>query len=99
LADLIERELSPGVAVSDYRALVSAIETSLDTYHHGASTVPMAGEANIGGVVDAAGRVNEVEGLRIIDASIFPEIPSTPTNLTTIMVVERLASIWQGSHR
>jgi choline dehydrogenase len=28
---------------------------------------------------------------RVIDASIFPEIPSTPTNLTTIMVAERIA--------
>jgi choline dehydrogenase len=42
--------------------------------------------------VDGTGRVRHVEGLRVVDASIFPEIPSTPTNLTTIMLAERIAA-------
>ncbi|MGH8532718.1 MAG: GMC oxidoreductase, partial [Gammaproteobacteria bacterium] len=43
-------------------------------------------------VVDSAGQVRHVQGLRVIDASIFPEIPSTPTNLTTIMLAEHIAA-------
>jgi choline dehydrogenase len=43
------------------------------------------------GVVDQRGRVHGVEDLYVIDASIFPMIPSSPTNLPTIMLAERCA--------
>jgi choline dehydrogenase len=36
--------------------------------------------------------VRGLKGLRVIDASIFPEIPSTATNLTTIMLAEHIAA-------
>ena len=49
------------------------------------------GDADRFGVVDSRGRVRGMQGLRVVDASIFPEIPSTPTNLTTIMLAERIA--------
>ena len=58
----------------------------LRSYHHGTSTAPM------GEVVDSTGRVYGIQGLRIADASILPEIPSAPTNLTVIMVAERIAA-------
>jgi choline dehydrogenase len=91
LADLIDHEIKPGPkAVSD-AALMAAIRASLDTYHHGSATVPMGSDTDPHAVVDAEGRVRQTEGLRVVDASIFPEIPSTPTNLTTIMVAERMA--------
>jgi choline dehydrogenase len=70
---------------------MDAIGTTLDTYHHGSATVPMGGDTDPHAVVDGEGRVRETEGLRVVDASIFPEIPSTPTNLTTIMMAERMA--------
>lgn len=43
-------------------------------------------------VVDSYGRLRQVNGLRVIDASIFPEAISNPTNLTTLMLAERLAA-------
>ena len=43
--------------------------------------------------VDAAGRVHGLAGVRIADASIMPEIPSANTNLATIMIAERIASL------
>jgi choline dehydrogenase len=42
------------------------------------------------GVVDAVGAVKGLSSLRVVDASIIPEVPSTVTNLTTIMVAERI---------
>jgi choline dehydrogenase len=33
-----------------------------------------------------------MQGLRVVDASILPDIPSVPTNVTTIMVAERIAT-------
>ena len=45
-----------------------------------------------GQLFNSVGRVRGVQGLRVVDASVFPEIPSTPTNLTTIMLAERIAA-------
>jgi choline dehydrogenase len=92
LVDLIAHELNPGAGAVDDQSLAAAIEAHLDTYHHGTSTVPMGGDDNQGAVVDSTGCVRTVRGLHVIDASIIPEIPSTPTNLTTIMLAERIAT-------
>ncbi|CRQ50771.1 dehydrogenase, partial [Pseudomonas aeruginosa] len=42
-------------------------------------------------VVDLEGRVHGLQGLRVIDASIFPDAISVATNITTIAVAEHLA--------
>jgi choline dehydrogenase len=52
--------------------------------------VPMGGPDDPCGVVDAVGAVHGLTDLRVVDASIVPEIPSTVTNLTTIMIAERI---------
>jgi 5-(hydroxymethyl)furfural/furfural oxidase len=44
-------------------------------------------------VVDSACRVYGVEGLRVVDASVMPRIPSANTNLPTIMIGERAAHL------
>lgn len=99
LAGLIDHEMTPGACVDGDDALEAAIAANLDTYHHGSSTTPMGGDTDHGAVVDAAGRVRHVQGLRVVDASIFPESPSTPTNLTTIMLAERIAVSLLGNRQ
>jgi choline dehydrogenase len=42
-------------------------------------------------VVDSECRVRGIEGLRVIDASIMPTLPRANTNLSTIMIGERMA--------
>jgi choline dehydrogenase len=44
-------------------------------------------------VVDGQGRVHGTEGLRVVDMSITPEVPRANTNLTAIMLAERLARV------
>ncbi len=44
-------------------------------------------------VVDQACRVHGVGGLRVVDASVMPRIPSANTNLPTMMIAERVAEI------
>ena len=42
-------------------------------------------------VVDRNGRVKGIEGLRVVDASIFPVVPCANTNFPTLMVAEKIA--------
>jgi 5-(hydroxymethyl)furfural/furfural oxidase len=42
-------------------------------------------------VVDAQGRVKGVQGLRVVDASIFPVVPCANTNFPTLMAAEKIA--------
>jgi choline dehydrogenase len=82
-------ELIPGDAVGE-EDLPEAIATNIAVYGHPTSTVPMGGSRDPWGVVDSVGAVRGLTGLRVVDASIMPEVPSTVTNLTTIMIAERV---------
>jgi 5-(hydroxymethyl)furfural/furfural oxidase len=47
-------------------------------------------------VVDTQGRVKGVQGLRVVDASIFPVLPCANTNFPTLMVAEKIAEAMRG---
>lgn len=91
LADLIDHEVLPGAAIDD-DALVDFVRGGSISYAHPTSTVPMGADDDFTAVVDAWGKVRGIEGLRVVDASIFPDIPSVATNLTTIMLAERIGA-------
>ena len=58
--------------------------------YHPCGTCRMA-PPELGGVVDSMLRVHGVERLRVVDASVFPNITSANTNAPTIMVAHRAA--------
>ena len=82
-------ELIPGDAVRD-EALPEVIAANLATYGHPTSTVPMGAATEEAAVVDSVSAVRGLHNLRVVDASIIPRVPSTVTNLTTIMVAEHI---------
>jgi choline dehydrogenase len=92
-SDLIDHEMAPGNAVADDdKALRANILANAAAYLHPTSTVPMGADNDPDAVVDAWGKVRGIEALRVVDASIIPVIPSAPTNVTTIMLAERVAA-------
>jgi 5-(hydroxymethyl)furfural/furfural oxidase len=46
-------------------------------------------------VVDTQGRVKGVQGLRVVDASIFPVVPCANTNFPVLMTAEKIADAMQ----
>jgi choline dehydrogenase len=83
-------ELVPGDQIRDDAELRRVIEEQVGCFQHATSTAPMGGDSDEWAVVDGDGAVRGVGNLRVIDASIIPEVPSVPTNLTTIMVAEHI---------
>jgi 5-(hydroxymethyl)furfural/furfural oxidase len=49
-------------------------------------------------VTDTAGRVRAVEGLRVVDASLFPIVPCANTNFPTMMTAEKIADAILAGH-
>jgi choline dehydrogenase len=82
LRDLVDVELTAG----------TDLLSNLRSYHHATSTAPMGCDGDPSAVVDSLGIIRGVSGLRVVDASILPEVPSAPTNLTVIMAAEHIAA-------
>ncbi len=92
LADLIIEEIIPGTAVEGDEAQLADFRARADTVYHPTSTC-MMGPDPLTSVVDARLRVHGIEGLRVIDASIFPTITSGNTNAPVVMVAEKGADM------
>jgi choline dehydrogenase len=90
LAQFLELEILPGDAVGDDQ-LKDVIAANLASYGHPTATAPMGGPQDPWAVVDSHGAVQGIDGLRVVDASIMPVVPSVALNPTTIMIAERIA--------
>lgn len=65
---------------------------------HATSTCKMGAANDPMAVTDPTGRVRGVQGLRVVDASIFPFVPCANTNFPTMMTAEKIAdAIIQGN--
>jgi len=89
----IHSEIAPGAAIVTDSQLEEAIKKNIASYAHPTSSAPMGLISSEEAVVDLEGRVHHVESLRVVDASIFPDIISVATNVTVIAVAERIADI------
>ena len=87
LARYIVKEHRPGRPDMDDEALLQYARDTGQTAWHTVGTCRMGSDA--GAVVDTRLRVQGVEGLRVIDASIMPTIVSSNTNAAAIMIGER----------
>lgn len=81
------------VLMKDDHALEAFIRRAAVGVWHASCSCRMGAHDDPRAVTDFDGRVHGVNGLRVVDASIFPGIPSGNTNLPTIMVAERISDI------
>lgn len=97
LAPFLREEIQPGPqAKADDEILDYIRETAL-TVHHPVGTCSMGPDSDA--VVDPSLRVNGVQGLRVVDASIMPIIISGNTNAPTIMIGEKASDIIKAELR
>jgi choline dehydrogenase len=89
-------ELSPGPEVKTDAEIDAFVRARAESAYHPCGTCKMAPKSDPDAVVDDACRVHGVEGLRVVDASIMPSIPSCNLNAPTIMLAEKAADLIRG---
>ena len=85
------REIQPGEAVRSDAQLDDFIRAHVESAFHPCGTARMGRADDRNAVVDAECRVIGVEGLRLADSSIFPQITNGNLNAPSIMVGEKAA--------
>jgi choline dehydrogenase len=94
LADMIKAEVLPGADVESDEALDAYIRKGAEVCHHPVGTCSMG--VNGHSVVDPELRVHGIAGLRVVDASVMPMVPSGNTNAPTIMIAEKASDMILG---
>ena len=87
LQSLIVRETRPGPDISDDAAVLNYVRDSGQTSWHPIGTCKMGSDSLA--VVDPLLRVRGVQGLRVVDSSIMPTMPSSNTNAASIAIGEK----------
>jgi choline dehydrogenase-like flavoprotein len=89
-------EVLPGPQAQSDAELDAFIRRSAITVHHPAGTCRMGPANDAMAVTDSVGRVHGLQHLRVIDASLMPDLPSGNINAPTIMMAEKIADHLRG---
>jgi choline dehydrogenase len=91
LAGFHPREVKPGLEYATDDELARLAGDIGTTIFHPVGTCCMGRDDEPGAVLDSRLRVRGVAGLRVVDASVMPDITSGNTNSPTLMIAERAA--------
>lgn len=95
-APLCGEEIFPGADAESDEALDAHLRTHCASQWHLTSTARMGRVTDPEAVVDSNGQVHGVGRLRVVDASIMPEVTNGNTNSPTIMLAEKLSDAILG---
>ena len=87
-------EIQPGESIQSDEEIDAFVRSAVESAYHPSCACRM-GEDDMA-VVDSETRVRGIDGLRVVDSSIFPTIPNGNLNAPTIMLAERAADIIKG---
>ncbi|GGW76097.1 choline dehydrogenase [Alteromonas halophila] len=90
-----DSEIQPGEEVKTDEEIDAFVRKAVESAYHPSCTCKM-GEDEMA-VVDSQTRVRGLEGLHVVDSSIFPTIPNGNLNGPTIMVAEKAADMILGN--
>jgi choline dehydrogenase/4-pyridoxate dehydrogenase len=89
----VGREIAPGANKGADEDIDAHIRATSITVHHPLGTCRMGPESDGLAVVDPELRVKGVEGLRVVDASVMPDMVSGNINAAVVMIAEKAAEI------
>ncbi len=89
-------EIQPGADVKAQADIDAYIRRTAWTVHHPLGTCKMGPESDTMAVVDPALKVRGVEGLRVVDASVMPDMPGGNINAPVIMMAEKASDMIRG---
>ena len=92
LSEIIAEEVTPSPSVASDEAMLDFFRANSGSIYHLCGSCAMGPDASTS-VVDARLRVHGIPGLRIVDASIFPNVTSGNINAPTMMVAEKGAAM------
>jgi len=94
--NFVAAELKPGIGVESDDALDAYIRATAATAHHPLGTCKMGPDRDPTAVVDPELRVRGVAGLRVVDASVMPDLVGGNINAPVIMIAEKAADMIRG---
>ncbi|WP_287817123.1 choline dehydrogenase [Idiomarina sp.] len=86
-------EIQPGKDIVTDEQIDAFVRDAVESAYHPCGTCRMGSVDDDMAVIDPQMRVRGLQGLRVIDSSVFPTIPNGNLNAPTIMVAERAADI------
>lgn len=92
----VKQELLPGPDVQSDEQLRAFVRQRADTYHHQAGSCKMGLDDMA--VVDPHLCVHGIEGLRVVDASVMPTVPSGNCHTGILMIAEKAADLIKTTH-
>jgi choline dehydrogenase len=87
----VTEEVDPGIKVSTDEELLAFCRARGSTVYHPTSTCRMGNDPLA--VVDQRLRLRGIQGLRVVDASIMPDLVSGNTNAAVIMIAEKASDM------
>jgi 5-(hydroxymethyl)furfural/furfural oxidase len=96
---LARARMEPAALLADDAVLRKLLEQRAGVQYHVCGTCRMGRAGDASAVVDSAGRVQGIAGLRVADASIFPTIPRGYTHFIVLMAAEKMADAVKADWR
>ena len=91
LSSYVGEEIRPNINYSNTKELDEIIRNTAESAYHPSCTNKMGNDKF--SVVDQETKVHGIQNLRVVDASIMPDIVSANLNANVVMIAERASDI------